>query len=218
MLESKIQELLNQVQEVTDTPIDFSSLKKEDYPELVLALCNAGHKKSHVAALLNISRRTVYNYLNKARDSVKEELENVKYIDIFVEQLSILEDRRDSLLRDANLISVAGKRNTYDEDGNLIKKTGSTRDYTEVMRLVRDYDKMIIDLKKSVGMIPVNQPDNIYSNMRDRNPDNKEVSESEVLEMNSEELQKQLLKKLQHKAPPLQQETKLKQLKDEKVL
>jgi len=54
--------------------------------------------------------------------------------------------------------------------------------------------------------------------MRDRNPDNKEVSESEVLEMNSEELQKQLLKKLQHKAPPLQQETKLKQLKDEKVL
>lgn len=183
---------------------DFKDMPKDELFDLVKNLKHSGQRMADIARLIGVSRKTAYNYLYKAHQSVIDELETKKYIDIYTEQLDELEARRDKYLREAMIIQDSGRREDVDPvTGVKTVRQGYTRDYIELMRLVRDYDKLIIDLKKSVGFIPVQNPDQIYGRISEKNPETHENSDEDILEMNTPELQQLLLKKLQGKAPPL---------------
>lgn len=197
---------------------DFSLLPKDQLYELVKVLKHSGQRMADISRLLKVSPKTAYNYLHKAHQGMIDELETKKYIDIYTEQLDELEARRDKFLREAIIIKDSGIREDIDSTtGEKVMRQGYTRDYIELMRLVRDYDKLIIDLKKSVGFIPVQNPDQIYSQISDKNPDTHQSNEDDILEMNTPELQKLLLEKLQGKSPSLGGNA-LKAIQDESIL
>jgi len=221
MSHNPARDIFEEIERLTNmSPIDASRLASEDLPEVVRRLKNAGHRMTDIAKYIGKSRRQTYNYLKKAKDGLVEELENKKYLDIFVDTLDELESRRDQFLREADMISRAGEREgQLDENGDPIQRRGSTRDYAELCRLIRDYDKLIIDLKKSVGFIPTaSESNNLYTTLGDKNPDNFESTDNDPVELNTAELQQALLHKLQNKAPRLSSGSPLKDKQDENIL
>ncbi len=124
-----------------------------------------GYSVPEIAAHFGCCAKTVYNYLNKYREVYLEELEAMKSIDIVVQNLVQIDDIADLCLKLAK--QIAEEQHLDPLTGQITDKKGSYRDKAEMLRLVRDFMKMRIDLLSNVGIIP-KQADRIYSILSDQ--------------------------------------------------
>jgi hypothetical protein len=190
------------------------TLSQEDMITLVYMLNVVnGESMTSITNWLGISRQQGYNLLKKADEETLTELENLNYLTLFAKELHALEATR-ALHRSrvSNLLKIIENGFVDNETGEKREKTGINRDLSEAARLVRDYDKIIIDFKKSFGVIP-DKAVNPYGSMRDKAP--KDQADQEIYNKSSEQLIGILLDKLMNRPSSL---NVLKNIKDESVL
>lgn len=174
--------------------LKLEDLTEEQRKEIVVSLIDRGEKVSTVARTFRVSRQTVYNWMADERRHTVIELENLKYIDVFAEQLRKLQEYEAICLKRA--AQIAQGETIYDaETDTVIKKTGSHRDFTELMRIVKDLRKAQIDLHTSVGTIP-KKVERVYDNLAANNAE--ESPETEFSEMDRDQLEELTLKNLKN--------------------
>lgn len=191
---------------------DPDSLLPDEKCALTHQLKMAGESMMAIANYFGVSRQSAYNWLNKAKDHRLIELENKSYLDIFVEKIYELETTRDkyrqmieTIRSGTDILEVDGKNG----------KTSHLRNIAELGKLIRDYDKIILDTYYAVGLIPKADPQGIYGKMSDRNKLMEE--EKDLVDHTDEELSSLLLETLTKKKRVLGGNA-LKSVKDEKVL
>ena len=89
----------------------------------------------------------------------------MKSIDVVVQNLVQIDDLSDLCLKLAK--QIAEEKHLDPLTGEITEKRGSFRDKAEMLRLVRDFMKMRIDLLSNVGIIP-KQADRIYNILSDQ--------------------------------------------------
>jgi predicted DNA-binding protein YlxM (UPF0122 family) len=179
----------------------------------------SGESMIAIADYFEVSRQTAYNYHNKAKNERLAELENKTYLDIFVDRLHELEAQRDVYRKLVERIQSGhdlGEEELDPRTGEVKVKTSHLRNISEIGKLIRDYDKLILDLEYAVGLIPKNNPDSIYGKVSDRNPESHQ-DEKSLIDLNDDELSQKLLDTLTKKMYQVGDNT-LKNIKDEKVL
>jgi transposase-like protein len=191
-----------------------------DDEKIILAytLKHSGNSVASIAKYFGVSRPTIYSWVNKYVEETVSEIENKTYLDLFAEILTDLMSRRDiyrNIIADLN-----SPENTVEVDPatNLpVKKTTHLKNLAEVGRLARDYDSLIIDLMKHVGFIPKDDASSLFGTLKDRDPSN--ISEDkDLVEFSDEEVDELLLRKITKKGSPILGDTKLKKIKDEKLV
>lgn len=141
-----------------------SSQSQRDKIKLAYELKQHGYPVAEIAEKLGCCQKTVYNYLNKYRQEYLDELEASKALDIVIENLTEIRDLKDLCLRLA--CQIAEEEHLDPVTGITTPKKGSFRDKAEVLRLVRDFIRMEIDLKTQVGLLP-KTPEKIYESIGD---------------------------------------------------
>ena len=94
-------------------------------------------------------------------------------------------------------------------------KTSHLRNIAELGKLIRDYDKIILDTYYAVGLIPKQDPQGIYGKMSDRNV--MKEDDRDLIDYSDEEMAELLLDTLTKKQTKLG-DNALKSVKDEKVI
>lgn len=190
------------------------NMSTDEKAVLVCRLKMAGESMTKIAEYLGVSRKYAYDLKKKAENELRDELECRTYLDNFVSILHELTETRDIHRKRVNdILSLINNGGVDPVTGEKIGRVGSNRDLSEAARLVKDYDKLIIDLQKSVGVIPTVDV-NPYNSIKDKSPTEIDGS-TPLVEKNSEELMQILLDKLQSKQSSL---TPLKNMKDEPVI
>jgi len=144
---------------------DPSALPQVDKIRLAKSLKGKGYSIDEIAAHLKCCPKTIYNYLNKARQERLAELEACKSIDVLVENLETIENLQDLCLKLA--CQISNEKQIDPLTGKIVKKNGSPRDKAELLRLVRDFLKMKIDLELRTGVMP-STADRIYDILADK--------------------------------------------------
>ena len=140
------------------------------------------------------------------------ELENKSYLDIFVEKIYELETTRDKYRQ---MIEAIRSGTDILEASGKSGKTSHLRNIAELGKLIRDYDKIILDTYYAVGLIPKQDPQGIYGKMSDRNV--MKEDDRDLIDYSDEEMAELLLDTLTKKQTKLG-DNALKSVKDEKVI
>lgn len=174
------------------------NLSLDEKAALVHQLKMAGENMTAIANYLGVSRKYAYDLLKKANQERLEELECQTYTSNFVSLLHDLEATRDLHRKRVSKLHKIIENGWINPDtGEKIEKTGLNRDLSEAARIVRDYDRLIIDVQKMAGVLPDKNP-NPYGTLRDKAP--KEVSDvKELRDRASDELIEMLLNKLMNR-------------------
>lgn len=190
------------------------NLTVDEKAALAHHLLMSGESKVAIAKFLGVSRQQVYNLLKKADEQRLSELECQTYLSNFVKVLHELEATRDIHRNRVTAILKIIENGWIDpETGEKREKTGLNRDLSEAARIVRDYDKLIIDLQMKVGIIPVNSQ-NPYESLKDRAPKTENTDNQELQDKTPDELVGLLLHKLMNRPTS----SLLKSVKDENIL
>lgn len=197
---------------------DPSALTLDEKCLLASRLSSVGETKTSIAAYLGVSRTTVYTYLNRVIDQEIQELENKRYLEKYMERLNELEVQRDYYRRILETVRESGDYEEMDpKTGRMIPKTSHLRNLAEVGRLVRDYDRMILELEQVVGFIPKHNPSELFTTLTEYDPKTKDLASVEVDLLSESEIEEILMTKLQ-KRPPKLGKNALSELKDEKLI
>ena len=176
-----------------------------------------GETKTSIAKYFGVSRPTIYSWIKEANNERLTELENKTFQDKYIDRLNELEIKRDYYAREVEKIRKIGDTGEIDPvTGEAIIVTSHYKTMAEMARLVRDYEKAIIDLEIIVGIIPKNDPGQLFNTLGDYNPD-MEKDQENLLELEEEEVSLILLNKLRQKQTKLG-DSILKKVKDEKII
>ena len=176
--------------EFPTTPEQIKQLTSQEKIRLAISLRRQGYNVEEISKHLHVCKKTVYNYLNKAREHRLEELESCKSIDVLIENLDSIESLEQLCMKFA--LDMADEKRLDPLTGEIIPKRGSPRDRAEMLRLVRDFVKMRVDLLQKSGVLP-SSADKIYDVLA---KNNKLESESEAKEETRPELQKRVMDRL----------------------
>ena len=204
--------------ELSDSDLpDPNELSLDDKCILCRQLVSIGESKAAISRYFGKSRPTIYAWLKRANDERLSELENKTFQDKYIDRLNELEIKRDYYAREVEKIRKIGDEGELDPvSGEMIVNTSHYKIMAEMARLVRDYEKAIIDLEIIVGVIPKNDPGQLFNSISDYNPE-LETDKENLLEMEDEEVSMMLLNKLRQKQTKLG-DTILKKVKDEKII
>ena len=173
------------------TPPDPSNMTDEEKIRTAYEWKQQGLSVVEISDSFGVSQKTVYNWGNKWRDNYLQELEECKALDVIIKHLSDINDLGDLCLR---LVHQIGQEKSFDpRTGRITEKKGSLRDQAEMMRLVRDFKRMEIELQTVTGIIP-REPERIYDKLSQRQVST-EVVEDTVLAR--PELERQALERFQ---------------------
>lgn len=159
------------------TPPDPSNMTNEERVRTAAEWKQRGMPIIEIADFFGVSQRTIYNWIKIHRDTYVQELEECKALDVVVKHLSDITNLGDLCLQIAHQI---GQEKALDpRTGEIIHRKGSLRDQAEMLRLVRDFKRMEIDLQQSTGILP-KEPERIYSKLEEMQRAG-DVVEDEVL-------------------------------------
>lgn len=158
-------------------PPDPATMTDQEKIRVAYDWKQAGMPVVEIADYFKVCQKTVYNWINKYRDEFLNELEATRSLDIVVKQLHDITDLSDLCLRIAHQI---GQEKAIDpRTGKIIQKKGSLRDQAEMLRLVRDFKRMEIELQMSTGIIP-KEPERIYGALQERHAVAEEIDDDEI--------------------------------------
>lgn len=184
---------------------DPSGLGTPQKAALVQRMFSVGCKAKQIAEHMNLSVPRVYQLRKIEIEQDVTELENQTFLDSLMIQIRSIEDDIDEYK------SIQGR--ILGSDDSTDRRPN--REYLELGRLVKDLQKMVIDLKRIGGILPSVAGDmSIYSTLEDSKPTE---TDSTLIEKNSEELTNLLLDKLTGKTQSIRPKT-LAEIKDDKVL
>jgi len=170
---------------------DFLSLSLEKKGEYVLKWKYQGISVTDLASFFGVSKKAIYNWLHAAREPVLAELEAQRPIDIVVEHMHSLQTYIDMCLYEAT--QASREKFEYDPKQQTVNQTKpDAKAFNDSMRSVQQFQKMLIDLQQSVGILP-KKSEQIYHVVSD----NKVVDSKEDDAYNTSEYKKmKLLEKL----------------------
>jgi len=195
---------------------DPETLELNDKCLLAFQLEMAGETKTAIAKYFKVSRPTIYSYIKKAHDERISEMENQTYLEKAIQRLNELETQREQHRKVLEDLRNSGGSEIDPVTGEEIVKTSHLKIYAECARLIRDYDKLIIDFEVMLGLLPKNSPSELYSTLSEKNPEHHTDSD-DLSQLQDSEISALLLNKLKQKPPQLGN-TILKEIKDEKIL
>jgi len=195
---------------------DPNTLSYDDRCLLAFQLDMIGESKTAIANYFGVTRPTVYTYLKKATDQKISELENQTYLDKTIQRLNELETQREMHRKTLESIRASAGTEIDPVTGETIHKTSHLKPLAEIARLIRDYDKLIIDFEVMLGLLPKNNVTELFSRLSDKNPEN-QVDKDDLTELSDDKMTELLLNKLKQ-VPPQLGNTTLKEVKDEKIL
>ena len=189
---------------------DPNKLSDEAKWYLTRQLKNSGERINDIAEYFGKSRQTIWAWHKKSLDSRLNEIECNTFLDIFMQDLVNLEDTRDELKRDAERIRALKDNNWLDQNGELVtNKSDYLRHLEAIQRNIITYEKLIIDYKSKIGLMP-SDTSGLFGSLSEMNPEN--VMEDNETNLSDEEVNTRLMERLFGKKPMLRE------IKDEKVL
>jgi len=157
-------------------PEDYTSLPQERKAEYCLKWKYEGISVKDLAKFFDVSERTIYLWLRQARESVLEELEEQRPIDVLIEHMCSIQRYMDMCLYQASQHSE--EKNEYDPTKDEIrKKSPDAKAFNESMRTLHQFQKTLIYLQQSVGVLP-KKAEQIYhfiSDNKDKGTDDSKV-------------------------------------------
>lgn len=150
-------------------PEDYTSLPQERKAEYCLKWKYEGISVKELSKFFQVSERTIYLWLKQARQSVLEELEEQRPIDVLIEHMCSIQRYMDMCLYQASQHS--DERSEYDPTKDEIrKKSPDAKAFNESMRTLHQFQKTLIDLQQSVGVLPkkAEQIYHVISDNKDR--------------------------------------------------
>lgn len=169
---------------------DLSVLPLDAKIDLAVKMRMSGKRISEIANEFSVSKRTVYLWFSQHRDEFVQELEQLKHIDVFTDQLQTLQEYEAKILRVA-------ARMGFDLDqpvppGQKLK--GKLADYTNLMKLAIQVRDQQIKLHGFAGTLP-KQPERIYHTIAETSSKTGE-NKDDISKLPREELEKMTLKRL----------------------
>lgn len=168
---------------------DVSALTPEQKIELSLVWRTKGASVTAIAKTFGVSRRTIYQWLAKAKEHFLSNIEEMTFIELVADHDLMLESLENIAL--AELDRLTSPEFKMDESWQINKKIpGSVKDISEVAKLALAIRQQRIHLHTTVGLIP-RQADTIHHKI---SPNYAEVKEE--YEQSPEELRLCLMEKL----------------------
>jgi len=193
------------------TDLDFPDASGLGVPQkaaLAQRMRSVGCKVVEIAEHLGLKPTRVYQLLKYEIDQDITELENQTFLDSLMIQIRQIEDEIDKC-------RTIQERILESTDPNTGTTRRPNREYMELGRLIKDYIKMLIDLKRVGGIIQTIDADMSLDNkLSDLRP---ETAETSVNEKNSEELKELLLAKLSGTSGSIRPKS-LADIKDDRIL
>ena len=169
--------------------IDINALTPEQKIELSLVWRTKGASVTAIAKTFGVSRRTIYQWLAKAKEHFISNLEEQTYLELIADHDVQLETLENIVL--AELDRITSPEFNMDPSGQINQKTrGSVKDISELTRTVLSIRQQRMQLHTTVGLIP-RVPDKLHHQIGGST-----VEQNEEYEMTSEELRLRLMDKL----------------------
>jgi len=173
-------------------PENFKSLPLERKAEYCLQWKYDGISVPQLAKFFDVSERTIYLWLQKARESALEHLEDQRPVDILIDHMYSLQKYIDMCLYQASKYSEA--KPVYDPiKDEITKKAPDHKAFNESMRTLHQFQKTLIDLQQSVGILPKKATE-IYHRIADSKDTG---TEDEFAQLTSEQQQQRVIEQLQ---------------------
>lgn len=132
---------------------DVSSLTPEQKIELSLVWRTKGASVTAIAKTFGVSRRTVYQWLAKAKESFLSNIEEMTHLELIAEHDMQLETLENIAL--AELDRITAPEYMMDEAGQInVKARGSVKDISEIAKLALAIRQQRMQLHTTVGLIP----------------------------------------------------------------
>jgi predicted transcriptional regulator len=173
------------------SPEEIESLTLDAKVGLAVRLRGEGMPPNQIAAVFGVTPRTIYNWFSKYRDDYIQELEQLKHIDVFTEQLQSLQEYEQKILRVATKLG-------FDSDEPVDPKTkikGKLGDWVNLMKLAASVRDQQVKLHQFCGTVP-RQPERIYHTISESSCKNGE-NKDDISKLGREELEKLTLRRLQ---------------------
>lgn len=168
---------------------EVSALTPEQKIELSLVWRTKGASVTAIAKTFGVSRRTIYQWLAKAKEHFLSNIEEMTHLELIAEHDMQLETLENIAL--AELDRITAPEYKMEEAGQInVKARGSVKDITEVAKLALAIRQQRMQLHTTVGLIP-RTADTIHHKISP----NHEVLKEEY-EQSSEELRLGLIDKL----------------------
>ena len=132
---------------------DVSALTPEQKIELSLVWRTKGASVTAIAKTFGVSRRTVYQWLAKAKESFLSNIEEMTHLELIAEHDMQLETLENIAL--AELDRITAPEYMMDEAGQInVKARGSVKDISEIAKLALAIRQQRMQLHTTVGLIP----------------------------------------------------------------
>lgn len=168
---------------------DVSSLLPEQKIELSLVWRTKGASVTAIAKTFGVTRRTIYQWLAKAKEHFISNIEEMTYLELIAEHDMQLEQLENIAL--AELDRITAPEFQMDEAGQINKKSrGSIKDIAEIAKLALAIRQQRMQLHLNVGLIP-KTPEKLHHIISPESSSN-----TEEYEKSSEELRLLMIDKL----------------------
>lgn len=168
---------------------DVSALTPEQKIELSLVWRTKGASVTAIAKTFGVSRRTIYQWLAKAKEHFLSNMEEMTHLELVTEHDMMLENLENIAL--AELDRITAPEYMMDEAGQInVKARGSVKDISEIAKLALAIRQQRMQLHTTVGLIP-RTPDTIHHKISQNHEEVKEEYEK-----SPEELRLLLVEKL----------------------
>lgn len=169
--------------------LDISTLTPEQKIELSLVWRTKGASVTSIAKTFEVSRRTIYQWLAKAKEHFISNIEEMTYLELIAEHDMQLEQLENIALAELDRITEPEYR--MDPNGQInVKKKGAIRDISELAKLALAIRQQRMQLHTTVGLIP-RVPDTLHHKIA---PSHTESLEE--YEQSADELRMSLINKL----------------------
>ena len=180
--------------------IRLDGMSSEEKIRLCAKLSRQGIPNKELSRFFSVTPRTIYDWLRKDLEAIREEMEAKPAIDLIIEQMADLEAYEKLCMYEAS--HLGRDQIEYDpETGEtrLIEGKENTKvldQKTKLVQLAVSIRKMRIDLFSQTGIIP-KQADKLYAGVGDYKNNNEE-DELEKNYRSPEELKQSVMDKLLH--------------------
>jgi transposase len=171
---------------------DVAGLSDMEKIELCYAWKVKGVGVTTLSKIFKVTRRTIYNWLNKYRDEYLMSLEESKPVEILVEHDAMLQHLEDVALYELNRLSTPEFQMDENEQVHKKSRTGSIKELSELIKTAAGIRQQRINLHTLVGIIP-KKAEELHVAVSSRTA----ADSAEEYQLSSEELRDALLAKLQ---------------------
>jgi predicted DNA-binding protein YlxM (UPF0122 family) len=132
---------------------DVSALTPEQKIELSLVWRTKGASVTAIAKTFEVSRRTIYQWIAKAKEHFLSNIEEMTHLELITEHDMMLESLENIAL--AELDRITAPEYMMDEAGQInVKARGSVKDISEIAKLALAIRQQRMQLHTTVGLIP----------------------------------------------------------------